>query len=137
MIDHLSEARLCVRYAANQDIGNLRLGDPLGCGLVLIVRSARRFTARTLVLQLPEPCSWRSAMTDLGHGLPPPIPVGGSAMVRSADLLGTFRGGGRAPIPDLPTLATERGGSSGFTHQRSEVEDNARSRNFRALLALR
>src|SRR3954454_14664651 len=39
------------------------------------------------------------AMTGKGHGLPPPIPVGGSAMVRSADLLGTFRGGGRAPKP--------------------------------------
>src|SRR3954447_7019016 len=44
----------------------------------------------------------RGRRTVMGHGLPPLTPVGGSAMVRSADLAGTFRRDKDAPIAVIP-----------------------------------
>src|SRR4051812_18248403 len=64
-------------------------------------------------LLLIRKCS--SSATDLqrpandakGHTLLPPVPVGGSAMVRSADLAGTFCGDPDAPIADLLIAASQ------------------------------
>src|SRR4051794_4947340 len=47
------------------------------------------------------------AMSATGHRLPAPIPVGGSAMARSADLAGTFRGDADAPIPAVRRVTVE------------------------------
>ena len=91
-----------MRYAANEDIGNLRLGDPLGCGLVLIVRSARRFTARTFVLQLPEPRSWRSAMTGLGQLRPRrQSRLNDRSRFSGETFAGAYVNGREAPIPAI------------------------------------
>jgi hypothetical protein len=43
------------------------------------------------------PTSYDAFFHGLGHWLSPPTSVGGSAIVRSADVAGTFRGDADAP----------------------------------------